>query len=181
VIINNPNKLPYHNTKIPASQTKMDIINLLNSLGIKDIQMTTYHGMELLKFIWTLEVNGEKKEVHFGFSPPEILIPRKTWDRNLGRTIKVNVPDDAISWRILWHLLKNKLWGIKYGVESVEQVFMSHLMITKQNGEIKQLGEYVKELASNASVLSQLPSPKEERKVIIVAPPEKTDEDGNIS
>jgi hypothetical protein len=133
--------VPYYNTQISPEQTKANIEKLLREHGIRDTQWTTYHGQTSLKFIWKVTVKGVEKEIAFGFTPSIILIPRRQYSSRLNKYEKVQIPHEAMSYRLLWWYLKVKLEAVEYGLESVEKEFMSHILVALPNGRETTIGE----------------------------------------
>lgn len=136
--------IPYSHTTIAPERTKADIEKLLREHGISDIQWTTYQGKTTLKFIWKLTVKGIQKEIMFEFSPPQIPAIKKSWTGN--RYEKVHVNLEATSYRLLWHYLKNKLEAVRWGLESMEREFLSHVVVALPNGQVTTVGNRIEEV-----------------------------------
>ena len=134
-------KMPYQSTKIAPEQTRSDIERLLKEFGIKDYQWTVYKGEAQLQFIWRIQVSGVEKEILFKFKPPVMMALKRTYNTKLNRYEKINVPLEAVSYRLLWHYLKSKLEAVTWGLESVEKEFMSHIVMRLPTGEETTLGE----------------------------------------
>ena len=143
-LTNKISKMPYTHTQISPEETRMNIENLLEQCGIKDYQWTFYKGMKQLQFIWNIKVNDNtQKELTSRFRPPVIMALKKSFNVEHSRYEKINVPLDAVSYRMLWYYLKVKLEAIKWGMETVEKEFMSHIVMQLPNGEEIIMGEII--------------------------------------
>jgi len=134
-------KMPYESTKISPEETKGDIERLLKQFGIRDYQWTVYKGVTQLKFIYRIQIDGNEKEVAFLFKPPVMMAMKRTYNTKMNRYEKINVPLEAVSYRLLWHYLKTKLEAVTWGLESVEKEFMSHIIMLLPSGEETTMGE----------------------------------------
>lgn len=133
--------IPYANTKISPEDTKAAINKLLKAHGIEGIQWTDYQGQTVLKFIFKAEVKGVEKEIMYQFKPPNI--PRKR--RYVHRTVAMD--DWSSSYRLLFWFLKTMLEAVEFGLDSVEHVFMSHIVVALPNGQVSTLGEKLEDVA----------------------------------
>lgn len=137
-------RIPYEHTTIPPERTKADIEKLLREHGIGDVQWTTYRGESRLRFIWHLNVKGVEKEILFEFAPPLIETKKRVWTGM--RTERISVQLEATAYRLLWNLLKNKLWSIKFGLETVEKEFLSHAVVSLPNGQSTTVGDRIQDV-----------------------------------
>ena len=156
--------LPYKNTKVSAEHSKADIEHLLKINGIKDIQWTTLEGRTELKFLWNVTVKGVEKKIAFGFSPP--TIERQT--RKVGYGL-VKITDENIAFRVLFHYLKSKLEAVKFGLETLEQEFMSHILMSLPDGSQTTVGQQLEEAIELGRIENTFALPhmkREEKKVI---------------
>jgi hypothetical protein len=164
--------IPYEHTTIPPERRKADIEKLLKSQGIMDIQWTSYKGESVLRFLWHVQNSkGVEKEMMFEFKPPTIPAKRRIWSANDQRTIKATVQLEATAYRLLWNLLKNKLWAIRFGLESVEKEFLSHAVVSLPNGQTTTVGENIQGVFE--AVRSPALTFEAERKVVDVPTEEK--------
>lgn len=161
-------KLPYYNTTISQEQTKAEMEKLLKDHGIKDIQWTTYKGQTELKFLHRIQIKGVEREIGFVFRPPIILIPRRQYDSKFNRYVKVNVPHDAMSYRLLWWYLKAKLEAVEYGLETVEKEFMSHILVSLPDGSQSTIGENFIGVIDSANALPAPSETEPKEKTIII-------------
>lgn len=132
--------IPYANTTISPEQTQADIKKLLEAHEIRDVQWTTYQGNTTLKFLFKIQIKGVQKEIMFAFKPPKIAV-KKRYGSSL-----VNTINDAVSYRLLFWYLKTKLEAVQFGLETVEQEFMSHIMVALPGGQDSTLGEKLGEI-----------------------------------
>lgn len=151
-------KIPYLDTEISASQSRIDIENILNEMGIKDTRWTHIQGETILEFVWHFEEKGVKKSVAFKLKPPMIQIRgrskkstgyqgRVTWSGPL-----VWKRAENAEWRLLWWWLKSKLEAVRFGLESMEQALMSQVMVSLPNGRQTTIGEILSEAIKTDSL-----------------------------
>jgi len=161
---------PYYDTEVTPEKSKLGIEQLLKTYGIKDLQWTTYQGQTELKFIYKLQIRGMEKEIAFGFRPPVILIPRRTWNQKNSRYEKVNVPHEAMAMRLLWHYLKTKLEAVSWGLESMEKEFLSHAIVALPTGQETTVGEQIEAVLQAVQSPSLIYKPLASDKTIDATP-----------
>ena len=140
-------KIPYLDSRISPAQSRVDIENLLNEAEIKDVRWTHVSGETTLEFVWHFEEKGIKKSVAFKFQPPVIQVKgfaRKTAQgHGLGPIVWKR--HEIAEWRLLWWYLKSRLEAVRFGIESMEQTFMSQVLISLPNGQQTTIGEIISE------------------------------------
>ena len=158
------NRTPYQNTTIDPEHSKADIEHILKLNGIKDVQWTTLDGKTELKFLWVVTAKGVERKIAFGFSPPDIIMKHRR--QGYGT---VSERDERVAFRMLFFYLKSKLEAVKYGLESLEQEFMSHILMSLPDGSSRKLGERLEEAIVNGYVESTfaLPAPRESQRKVI--------------
>jgi hypothetical protein len=142
----------YSNTKIAPETTKAEIEKLLKIHGIKDIQWTTYKGQTKLQFLHRVTVKGIEKEIAFGFIPPTILKSVRQYNLKLNRYEKINVNNEPQAFRLLFWYLKVKFEAIENGLETVEKEFMSHILLSLQDGTQSTVGEALEKAIENGNM-----------------------------
>jgi tRNA nucleotidyltransferase (CCA-adding enzyme) len=136
-------KPPYSSTESDPEKTQMQINKLLRDYGVEGVQWTTrYDTNEVrLAFVVETEINGVKKKVGIEVTPPVFLAIRRTWDPKQGKYIKVNAPNWAQSFRLLYWWLKAKLEAVSYGLSTVEKEFLAQVMVQLPTGQKTTVGE----------------------------------------
>lgn len=161
----------YSSTTIPPERTKADIEKLLKEHGIKDIQWTTLHDESNLKFIHHFTLKGVEKTVGFELRPPYIAKKVRQYNKKTYGYDIIEVPNDPQAYRLLFWYLKNMLLAVEYGMTTLEQVLMSHIIISLPSGEQTTLGKPLLQAIESGTVekLLSLPSTsRNEKKVIDV-------------
>jgi hypothetical protein len=153
-------KLPYANTQVSPEHSKADIEHLLKINGIQDIQWTTLNGQTELKFLWKVTVKGVERKIAFGFVPP--TIERQKRQSGYGM---VRITDERIAFRILFYYLKSKLEAVKFGLETLEQEFMSHIIVSLPDGTRTSVGQQLEEAIEIGHVESTFALPEIKKKV----------------
>ena len=146
--------LPYGNTKIPATKSIGDIMELLQAVGFdktgqlfdngRHVVMGQYKGVQ---YRWEARVEGIRR-----------AIEPKRWT---GKTIDYDAKARRIAWRVLWHQIKVACDIIKYEVQDVVEVFGGNLVyIDPEHGETT-LARLITRQAKNGDItLPQIEAPK---------------------
>lgn len=155
-------KPPYSSSQVDPDKTKTQIDKLLRDYGIDGVQWTTnYRTNEVeLTFIVEADIQGVKKHIGIQVSPPLMPAMRKTWDSKAGRYVKVKAPNWAQGMRLLYWWLKAKVESVAYGLTTVEQEFMSEILVKLPSGEPTTVKEILRPLIATErlSQLAALPS-----------------------
>ena len=150
---------PYANTTADAEKTRGQIDKLLRAYGIDQFQWTQDRDIVTLTMKVETEIGGVKKVLGLKVSPPTFAKRHMNWNANEGRHDKIYSPNWAQSYRLLYHWLKTKLEAVAYGLTSVEQEFLSQIMVALPTGEQKTVGEILTDPARLAKfALEEKPS-----------------------
>lgn len=133
---------PYAGTEVSAEHSVAEINQLLRSYGIDDYQWTTLWSKGVVRLRFMLEVS-EGKFVSIEVSPPPFVARRKSWDEKEGKHRVIDAPNWAQSMRCLLHWLKAKLEAVAYGLKSVEEEFLSDLVVKNAQGGDSRVGELI--------------------------------------
>ena len=154
-------QIPYYNTKLSADESKIDIINLLKANEIVDTQWQTYKGDTTLGFIHAVNLKGVEREVGFTFKIPVILVPRKQYSKSKNRYETIQVPHEAAAYRLLYWYIDVRLKAVKYGLETIEHAFMSHIISSLPDGTRTTFAEELDKAVELGQVRA-LPQPRQE-------------------
>jgi hypothetical protein len=143
---------PYSNTKADADRSRAQIDKLLNAYGINQFQWTQDRDIITLAFKVETEINGVRKMFAFKVSPPTFAKQHLNWNPSRGAHDKVYSPNWAQSYRLLYYWLKAKLEAVAYGLTSIEQEFLSQVLVSLPTGEAKTIGE----LVANPEIFNKL-------------------------
>jgi hypothetical protein len=129
-------KPPYQNTNVDPEQTQSDINKMLRAYGVNVSQWTTdYEKLQVsLSFRVDQTVNGKTMTYNIRTEPPTFAKQRRTWDAKLGKNIKKDLPNWAASFRFLYNRVKTRLEEVAYGGSTVEQAFLSDIIVNLPNG-----------------------------------------------
>jgi hypothetical protein len=135
-------KPPYESTKVDPDQTKMQIDKLLRDYGVSQVQWTTDYANNQVKLAFRVEaeINGVKKIIGLQLEPPTFATKRKTWNPAKGY-VTVYAPNWSQSMRLLYYWLKVKLESVAYGFSSVEKEFLSQVIVSLPNGQVRTVGD----------------------------------------
>ena len=86
------------------------------------------------------EIKGVKKQIGIKIEPPIFIAQRRTWNPRMGKYERVYAPNWAQSFRLLFWWLKAKLEAVAYGLTSVEQEFLSQVVLKLPNGQQVTVG-----------------------------------------
>ena len=154
-------KIPYMGTDITPAQSRVDIENMLNEAGIKDTRWTNVSGESILEFVWHFEEKGIKKSVAFKLKPPMIQVKGHQGRNERGHGIGplVWLRAEHAEWRLLWWYVKSRLEAVRFGLETMEQTFMSQVIVSLPNGKTTTVGEILSEAIKNdqTTALKALP------------------------
>lgn len=149
-------KPPYQGTEADPDKTRMQIDKLLRDYGVSGVQWTTDydHNRVGLAFMVETEIRGLKKQIGIKIEPPVFVAQRRTWNPRLGRYERVHAPNWAQSFRLLFWWLKAKLEAVAYGLTSIEQEFLSQVVVKLPSGQQTTVGAALAEpiLAGNLAL-----------------------------
>ena len=158
-------RAPYSDTTITAENTRAEIDRLLRSYGVQDFQWTELWSKGVVR----LEFAIEKEPGHYvrvRVSPPPFTAKRRTWNEQLGRHVIVEAPNWAQSMRCLLHWLKAKLESVAFGLKSVEDEFLSDIVVRAPDGSERTVAELVRPaLSSGVLDVPALTGERHERQV----------------
>ena len=80
------------------------------------------------------EIKGVKKQIGVTVTPPVFAAKRRTWNPKMGRYEAVYSPNWAQSFRLLYWWLKAKIEAVAYGLTTVEQEFLSQVVVALPDG-----------------------------------------------
>jgi hypothetical protein len=143
---------PYSNTKADADRSRIQIDKLLRGYGIDQFVWSQDRDIITLMFKVEADINGVRKVFTFKVSPPTFARQHLNWNPSKGAHDKVYSPNWAQSYRLLYYWLKAKLEAVAYGLTSVEQEFLSQVLVSLPTGEAKTIGE----LVSNPEIFNKL-------------------------
>ena len=138
-------KPPYANTEADPERTKGQISKLLRDYGINKSNWTEDFELQrvMLTFETEAEIKGVKKRIVIQVEPPTFAKQRRTYDAKLGHTVKIDLPNWAQSYRMLYHWLKAKIEAIAYGLTTVEQEFLAQVVVQLPSGETTTFGKLI--------------------------------------
>ena|SRR6266404_3127063 len=155
----------YKGTDVHWGRSQAQIVGMLNSRGIEDVQFTNIshdtaakNGLEMREGTVAIVLVFQKQEVMpdgvSGNIPVRIVIPNVNTD---GRALNQY-------YRVLYWYLKSKFEAIDTGLVEFAEEFMPHLQIAGKNGGIRRLwdtfrGNYYKSISSGEQGNSNLLPP----------------------
>jgi len=122
---------PYKGTDVSIDASKIQISKLLRDYGVEGAQwleVWSENKIEL-RFPITVDYQGVRKRILVGLKPPLFLGKHRTYDPQRGYLI-VTAPDLKASMRALFTYVKGMLEAQAYGLAKIEDVFMSHILIS---------------------------------------------------
>ena len=133
---------PYANTTSDPEKTRGQIDKLLRDYGVSGVQWTTDydHNRVMLAFTVEAEIKGVKKQIGIKIEPALFVATRRTWNPRIGRYEKVESPNWAQSFRLMFYWLKAKIEAVAYGLTTVESEFLSQVMTKLPSGETTTIG-----------------------------------------
>jgi hypothetical protein len=155
-----PAKVPYGGTRIAPEDTQAEIKKLLKKRGILDVQLTSFQGDDVVRFV----VQRGSRSLLFEVRPPHMKAPKRTWNRELGRYEKVEVELSAQAWRLTRDYIEAKLKAIEWGLVTVETEFLPQMV----TGDGRRLGDIVQENVDHDREVLKLeaPVPEDERRYV---------------
>ena len=132
---------PYANTTADAEKTRGQIDKLLRAYGIDQFQWTQDKDIITLTMKIETEIGGVKKVLGIKVSPPTFAREHRTYNPRSGKNERIYAPNWAQSYRLLYHWLKVKIEAVAYGLTTVEQEFLSQVMVAPPGGGTKTIGE----------------------------------------
>ncbi len=135
--------LPYSGTTVSVEETQFEIQSMLKQFGVKAVRWTSspeaMDGVALptLEFLVRTEIRGVEKDIGIRVIP---VILKKSVGSGSNRRF-TDAPEQSM--RLMYWWLKSKLEAVRYGLESVEEVLMSRIIVQLSNGETTTIGETV--------------------------------------
>jgi hypothetical protein len=169
-------KPPYAATEADPDKSRMQIDKLLRDYGVSGVQWTTDydHNRVGLAFMVEAEIKGVKKQIGIKIEPPVFVAQRRTWNPRMGKYERVFAPNWAQSFRLLYWWLKAKLEAVAYGLTSVEQEFLSQVMVKLPTGEMTTMGAALTEPIFTGSLALE-DRGQDERRIVNAIPAEVQD------
>lgn len=140
-----PKSPPYQGTDVNPDESRVEIDKLLRGYGIqKIIWATDYQKSDVrLAFEVEAEIQGVRKLFTVTLSPPILLKKARIYNARRGVHELVQIPDWPRSMRLLFWYVKAKVEAVAYGLVSVEQEFLSQVMVSLPDGSTT-VGEALK-------------------------------------
>ena len=163
-------KPPYQGTTADAETTRMKINKLLRDYGVSGTQWTEDYKLNKveLSFMVEAEINGQKKDIGIKIIPPLFAAKRRSWNPKRGHNEIIYSPNYAASYRLLFWYLKSKLEAIAYGLTTVEQEFLSQVVVALPNGQQTTIGKALEESVSKGQLALEAKVVERENPVIEV-------------
>jgi hypothetical protein len=138
---------PYEKTSADPERTEMQINKLLSQYGISKYAWTKdlKNNQVALTFETEMKIEQREKTIQIKVVPPTFAILRRTWNAEKGYYEKMALPNWAQSYRLLYHWLKAKLEAIAYGLTTVEQEFLSQVVVALPDGRSSTIGAILME------------------------------------
>jgi len=150
-------KMPYYNTKVSCHRTKGDIDGILYEHNVKNKAWISQGEDETLVFDKTLMIGNIEKVVRFRFNIPLFYVMKNKNTRQ-GRVKVQSVLKDQ-AWRLFYWHLKSKFEAIEYGLVTLEEELLAHVIIN----ETFTLGHIMTEMIAKDGLQQlALPEPKKE-------------------
>lgn len=143
---------PYKGTDVSIEQSRMNIDQLLRKYGISAMQWTTIweENKIELRFPIDVETEGIKKRVMVFLKPPLFYSKHRSYDPRRGY-ITVTAPDLKAAMRALFFYIKAMLEAQAYGLAKIEDVFMSHIMMSLE-GNQTTLGDRMRQSIAKGEI-----------------------------
>ncbi len=152
-------KKPYAGTNVPVDQSKARITKLLREYGAEGVSWSDNFqtGSVNLRFIVT---RSDGTATAFSITPAAFKEKHATWDSTKGRQVTTEAPNWPRSMRLLEGWVKVKLESIAFGLTTVEEEFLSQMIIYDKSGRETTAGELVIPLLEEGGGRLALESPK---------------------
>lgn len=135
-------RAPYSDTKVAAEQTRTEIDRMLRSYGVQDFQWTELWSKGIARLEFAIE-KEPGKFIRVRVTPPPFTARRKTWDAKRGY-VTIEAPNWPQSMRCLLHWLKAKLEAVAFGLKSVEDEFLSDMVVRSIDGRETTVAELIR-------------------------------------
>jgi hypothetical protein len=173
-------KPPYQNTKVDPERTQGQINKLLKDYGAQQVQWNADYSKQkvTVSFTFESEINGVKKLIGIECTPPVFAAYHRQYDPRTGRSEKIYAPNWAQTYRMLFNWLKAKIEAVSYGMTSIEQEFLSQVVVNLPNGNVTTIGKALMEtgtLASGRFALEEKTTVRVEEPPTMVTYPEVVD------
>ena len=144
---------PYHSTQVHPHKTRGQIDAMLDKYNIKKYQWTLDLDNNIIQLVMEIPMESEK-HILLKVMPSLFLEKRRTYNKTVGKNEIVMEPNLAASMRMLYNWLKAKLEAVTFGLTSVEQEFLSQVVINRTG---KTVGELVAPALSGQVEFEALP------------------------
>jgi len=137
--------LPYKGTTIDVETTQADISGMLKQFGVKAVRWTSESdvmdgkALPTLEFVVETVLNGVKKKIGIRVKP---VLLQKSVGQGYHKRF-TGAPEQSM--RLLYWWLKSKLEAVRYGLETVESVLLSQVMVNLPDGGVTTMGERLTE------------------------------------
>lgn len=150
-------KRAYSTTEVPVSKTMDEIRKQLLKYGVEEVQVS--------ERVATLEHGGL---IRIGFITPdkgfEVRMQVEIPCVDAYATVRQQEQHGKAEARALFHVVKNKLAGTEYGIETVEIAFLPYL-VTDGGATIAERPELIERFQGGRSIVTPAP---------VIALPERT-------
>jgi hypothetical protein len=155
-------KVPYQDTQIPIGKSKMDIEDMLKQFGAEALRWTespeSMKGLDCptLEFIIKTQIKGVEKMIGFRMKAPLLQERRRSKGRYGGPLIRK--PNVNASMRLLWWYLKGRLEAVRWGLETIEESLLSHVLVSLPDGRVEEVRDVIMPQLTSQKGVSLLPS-----------------------
>ena len=140
---------PYANTKVTVQETLSQIKGLLMKYNVIGIQDTQYQDIIQIRFV--LEDNGE--QIPFEFT---IKLPSNKDEKSIESQQRQYM-------RAYYYYMKSKIEMIKdFGIKAFKNEFMGERLLKLPNGQLRTLGQVIKDQEEKLSYVENLFLPLKE-------------------
>ena len=163
-----PKRPPYSDSKADPEKTQGQINTLLREYGVQKVQWTTEYdlGKVELSFMVDAIIHERQTTIAIKILPPVFVQTRRTWNSKKGYYEKIPLPNWAQSFRMLYWWLKAKLEAVAYGLTTVEQEFLSQVVLTDQSGMSVTVGQALTENIATGRLLLESKAEPEKARVV---------------
>jgi hypothetical protein len=123
------NQIKLPSTTVQPERSKSEMIEILKKFGINDYQWTEYKGEVKLEFEVEINFDNKPTPMHAVLRPPELKELRKVWDAKAGKTVKKNVLNWPVAYRVMRNYLRERLLMVSSGAYPFEDIFLADLVL----------------------------------------------------